>query len=141
MHTVDSLTQHVIDHLLTPDQVGERLHCSRSKVIKMIEAGQLPAVRLPTGTGTRRLYRVSENDLGPFLPPAGWDPADLLTIPDVARSLGVSKRKVYYLIANGDLPTVRLPSRVKDSRPFGQRVRRSDLAAFVRGLAAAEQTA
>lgn len=133
-----TLTQQQLDDLLTPDQVGERIGCSRSKVIKLIEDGQLEAVRLPTATGTRRLYRVAETALTPFLPPEGWSDEDLLTIPAVAKSLSVSIRKVYYLIEDGDLTTIRLPSRVRDAKPFGQRVSRAELSRFKNSLPGAQ---
>ena len=53
----------------------------------------------------------------------------LLTIPQVALALCVSRHSVYRMIRNGDLPAVQLPT---DGGMF--RVRREDLDSFIKHL-------
>ncbi len=53
----------------------------------------------------------------------------LIKIPEVAARLGVSRAKVYELIASGTLPAVKVDG--------CRRVRTSDLEAFVDGLSVA----
>ena len=50
----------------------------------------------------------------------------LLRIPEVAAHLGVSRAKVYELLSQGRLPSVKIDG--------SRRVRRSDLTEFVDGL-------
>ncbi len=57
----------------------------------------------------------------------------LLTQSEAARELGVSLSTVQRLIRRGDLPTVALDT--GKAKAATKRVRRSDLAAYVRGLA------
>lgn len=51
----------------------------------------------------------------------------LLRVPEVAASLGISRAKVYELLADGSLPSVKIGG--------CRRVRASDLIAYVNGLA------
>ena len=53
----------------------------------------------------------------------------LLKVPEVARSLGISRAKVYELIAAQDLPSVKIDG--------CRRVRAADLRAFVSSLPSA----
>jgi excisionase family DNA binding protein len=58
---------------LSPAQVSQILNKSPKAVVRLILAGELPAIRL------RRTYRVSEEDLDIFL-------ANSQVVPSVARS-------------------------------------------------------
>jgi excisionase family DNA binding protein len=51
----------------------------------------------------------------------------LLKIPEVATSLGISRAKVYELMADGSLPSVKIDG--------CRRIRASDLVGYVDGLA------
>ncbi len=54
--------------------------------------------------------------------------AMLLKVPDVVDCLGVSRAKIYELMASGELPSVRVGG--------SRRIRAEDLDAFVAGLEA-----
>ena len=54
----------------------------------------------------------------------------LLKIPEVATSLGISRAKVYELLADGSLPSVKIGG--------CRRVRASDLIVYVDALASVE---
>jgi excisionase family DNA binding protein len=64
-------------------------------------------------------------------------PVALLTIPETAERLRISKRAVYLLIDTGDLRTVNIASAKGASR---MRVREDDLAAFIDKRTAAAPT-
>jgi len=57
----------------------------------------------------------------------------LLTYSEAARELGVSLSTVQRLISSGKLPVVELDT--GKAKAPGKRIRRTDLAAYVRGLA------
>ena len=56
----------------------------------------------------------------------------LLTFSEAARELGVSLSTVQRLVGRGKLPVVELDT--GKARTPGKRIRRTDLAAYVRGL-------
>jgi excisionase family DNA binding protein len=51
-----------IEHLLAPKEVGEILSLRRSKIHRMITAGEIPSVIVSKGT-RRRVFRVRPSDL------------------------------------------------------------------------------
>jgi excisionase family DNA binding protein len=69
---------------------------------------------------------VNDPSSQPAAQPAEWF---LYEVREVAEALRISRSKVYLLMNDGDLPSVRIGSR--------RLVRRSDLEAFVNALAAA----
>ncbi len=68
------------------------------------------------------------NELGDGLQRDGSEP-HLYEVREVAETLRISRSKVYLLMNDGDLPSVRIGSR--------RLVRRGDLEAFITGLVAA----
>ncbi len=54
-----------LDTILTIEEVGKRLHCSRSVVLRLVESGRLKCVDL--GNRGYRLFRFRESDIDEFL--------------------------------------------------------------------------
>ncbi len=53
-------------HLLTPDEIADRLRVTAEQVRALIRKGQLPAINV--GAGSKRpLYRISEEALEEFI--------------------------------------------------------------------------
>jgi excisionase family DNA binding protein len=62
----------------------------------------------------------------------------LLTVPEAAERLGVQRRKIYELMASGDLASVKLPPGTPQS---GRRIEEAEISAFIdrnRGYATAK---
>jgi excisionase family DNA binding protein len=51
-----------INHLLTVEEVAEKLRLGPRTVYRLIEAGRLKAIKI-----SRKAYRISENDLIQFI--------------------------------------------------------------------------
>lgn len=112
------------DALLDIEEAASLLGTTAAAVMARIDAGELTAIRLPSAQGKARRYRVKFGDL------LDAYADDLLTPDEIAAALKVSRRYVYYLIQDGYLKTIQLPSR-RTGKPWGHRVPRARFAAFI----------